>query len=108
MTTLATKRKTPSTTVLLNWLQVAAHGGDIEREGQRWKLKPGIRQARRCHFDPIFVFTHARLHRALNAAMQAHESKWSSSTSTSSLRVPGRSDFVASRLRAQCAMQVRQ
>ena len=47
--TLVEKRESPSTAVFLDWLQVVAHGGDIECEGKRWRLKPGIRKALRVH-----------------------------------------------------------
>ena len=105
--TLVTKREVPSTAILLEWLQVIAHGGELECEGQRWRLKPGIRYALHVHVDPAFVCKHTRLYGALRKAMVAYGSKWGCS-SQKGLKLSDRSSFIALLLRAQCAIRVRQ
>ena len=104
--TLVEKRHSPTTAESLNWLKAVAHGGCIDSEGKRWKMKPGIRQALRVQIAPSFVFNHPRLYQALRSAMRAHGSKWVASRDyAGGVRIAGKTDFTAFLLGAQCATE---
>ena len=62
---LIKRQDPPSTTELLRWLEVVSHGGDIECENKRWRLQPGVRSQLTFRLDPIFVFNHPNVARAI-------------------------------------------
>ena len=104
--TLVQKRETPKTAEFLNWLKAVAHGGCIESEGKRVKMKPGIRRAQRLQIAHSFVFNHPKLYQALRQAMRAWGSKWAVSREyAGGVRIAGKTDLTAFLLRAQCATE---
>ena len=101
--TLVRQREMPSTTELLDWLKVVTQGGDIECEGKRWRLQPGVRSKMNINLNPAFVFNHPRLAGAIRSAIAASGGKWTTGKGAGSLKIARKIDFLTLLLRARRA-----
>ncbi len=101
--TLVRQRESPSTTELLDWLKVVTKGGDIECEGNRWRLQPGVRISLMVNLDTAFVFNHPRLAGALRSAIAASDGRWTTGKGAGSLKIARKTDFLTLLLRARRA-----